>query len=298
METIMTKLNYIMKFVLTITFACFMFFNCNAQKTVYDKDNKKLSYQKEDLDLIFQDAKIEIPQKEGEEGEEGEEFALLTALIPTAIDLGFKIATNSLEKRQKKFSGEYTIQKSYLDAGKRNSNSKRTIPNIVFERKIQLKNSLENALKIVFQAESIKDFDGYIYYVKSIALDYSKAKTTEKSKLLDYTIEVKPIFFVAGEKKAQELYPITINSVAFGKNDYEELKYRTDIIPLPRDGVFSEVSIKVIETNPAKIKSEKILEMISTYKDDAKTIINNIIESKSSDDSGDDIDPNEVEGNP
>lgn len=278
-----------MKRILTILILGTMFFNSFAQKNVYDKNNKKLPYIKEDVELKFSESQIVIPQKEGEE------LAALASLIPSAIDLGFKIATNSLEKRQKKFSGEYSTQNSYLEAGNK------TIPNITFERKIILDSEYETALKIVLKAEKIDGIDGYYYYVESIDLYYSKAKTTGKSKMFDYTLEIKPTFYIDGEKKSQELHPISLSSIEFGENKFEKNKYRTDIIPLPKDGIFAEVSVKIIETNPAKVKADKILEIYNNYKDDAKTIINNFIKTvepeSSSDENGEDVDPNEGDGN-
>jgi len=277
-------------FTLTLILSV-MFFSMNAQKIVYDKNNKKIDYQKEDSELKLTESKIKIEQKASQE-------LGFAALIPTAIDLGFKIATKELEKRQKKFSGEYSNQNSYLNAGNR------SIADIEFIRKVQIKKNLETAIQIKLKAVQIDNIDGYYYYVESINLKYSKAKTTSKSRMFDYTIEIKPIFFVDGEKKSQELSPIKLTSIEFGDNVLEKNKYRTDIIPLPKGSFFAEASIKIVETNPAKVKADKILEIFNSYKDEAKTVINNFVksdDSDSSEDSGnagdDDSDDNEQDGN-
>lgn len=250
-----------------------MFFNLQAQKVVYNKDNEKKKYVKEEVTLTLTDSNVDIPQKPQQEL-----AATLASLIPTAIDLGFKITQNVLEKRQKKFSGEYTAQTSYLNAGGKK------VPNIELKREIDLGNGLEDALIINLQAKKIKDLDGFIYYVKSIKLNYSKAKTTSKSKMFDYSIEIKPTFFVDGEKKSQDLSPITLNSIEFGDKIYNDEKYRTQIIPLPKGAYFSDLSIKIVETNPDKVKADKVLEIFNTYKDDAKTVINNFIKKEESSD--------------
>lgn len=269
------------KSLLTLTL-CLMFFNLSAQKKVYSKENKKISYKTEKLSLNLIESTIEIPQKEGEE-------VGLAALIPTAVDLGFKITTSILEKRKEKFSGEYSTQNSYLEAGNK------TIPDIEFKRMIDDK----LALRILLKAKQIEKVDGYVYYIEEIELNYSKAKTTNKSRLFDYTLEIKPTFFVSGEKKAQELNPLSINSIKFGKTTFEEAEHRTSIIPLPKDGMFSEISVKVVETNPAKVRAEKILEIYNNYKEEAKTIVNNFIKTENSSDSEteENADPNETEGN-
>ena len=52
------------------------------------------------------------------------------------------------------------------------------------------------------------------------------------------------------------------------------MKHRTDIIPLPKNGVITEVSLKITETNPRKVNAERIKDAWTDHKDDVKTIIN------------------------
>lgn len=270
----------------TLTLILFtMFFSLNAQKTVYNSDNVKLTFKKEKSELCLEESDIKIPQKESQE-------VGFSSLIPTAVDLGFKIATNALEKRQKKFSGEYSNQTSYLKAGNK------SIPNIEFKREVEIDDTFEDSFTIKLLAVKIENLDGFYYYVDSLNLKYSKAKTTSKSKMFDYTIEIKPTFFVDGEKKSQELSPIKLTSIEFGKTELDAHKYRTEIIPLPKGSSFAEVSIKIVETNPAKVKADKILETYNTYKDDVKTVINNFVKTEDSSSSDDEnSDPNETDEN-
>jgi hypothetical protein len=118
---------------------------------------------------------------------------------------------------------------------------------------------------------------GFVYQVKSINLEYSAAKTTRKSGKFDYTIELKLNYIVDGEKKSVDLSPIAISSVSFGANSFDNLKHRSDIIPFVLNSFVTEVSLKVIETNPEKVRAEKILSIWNDQKDDAKTIINNFL---------------------
>ncbi len=246
-------------------------FNLFSQTNVYDSIGKKTKYKREDIDLIFLERDIQIPKKTQQEGI----AAIAAAAVPTLIDLGFKITTNVLESRVKKFSGEYQVQKSYLQAGGGK------IPSLTFIRKVRTGNE-NTALKIVLEPKEIENASGFVYYVSSMELFYSKARWKNKHNGLDYSIEIIPTFLVDEEKKSQELAPINLTGIRFGKHVFsaDEAKYRTGFIPLPKDGLFLDAAIKIVEVNPAKIKAEKILEIYNKYKDDAVTIINKILPSK------------------
>lgn len=71
--------------------------------------------------------------------------------------------------------------------------------------------------------------------------------------------------------------PIAISSVKFKGNEYPDSKLRTDIIPMPGGAIMTEISLKIVESNPLKIRAEKILSVWNTYKDSTKTIINNFL---------------------
>ena len=296
-----------------IKFAIIMgLFSSYAQNKVYNKSGDGKSIAKELNTLIFSESNVPFP-------EELEESGLIATLIPSIVDLGFKIATTELEKRKKKFTYEYSLSRSYLNAGKKFPISlqqdkpdgtketitvhRRVVPNFIFERKIKLKDgALETAFKVSFKAMEVEGADGFIYYIDDILLNKSGAKTTAKNFLMDYSFEIKPTLMILNdkkkyEKKVQELSPITLKMIDFGANSNTELRalfatkeYRTEIIPLSREGRFAELSLKIIETNPAQVNIEKVLETINTYKEDAKTIINNIIDSKKEDEEGGETD--------
>lgn len=246
-------------------------FNLFSQTTVYNSSGKKTDYVREDIDLVFQERDIPIPKSNNREGI----AAVVAAAVPTLIDLGFKITTNVLESRVKKFSGEYQVQKSYLQAGGGK------IPSLTFIRKVKTGND-STALKIVLEPKEIENASGFVYYVSSIELWYSKARWKSKHNGLDYSIEIIPTFLVDKEKKSQELAPINLTGIRFGKHVFssDEAKYRTAFIPLPKGGLFLDAAIKIVEVNPAKIEAEKILEIYNKYKDDAVTIINKILPSE------------------
>lgn len=259
-----------------------MWFPLRAQKNVFDGTGKKSAYVKEDVDLIFAPSAVLIPKSEGPE------LAPLISLAPTLVDIGFKIANNFLEKRQKEYSGEYNLERSYLEAGVAGPEGKVTVPNFTFQRMVQLedKSGETLAFQLALKAEKLEGLDAFYYYVDTITLIYAKARTGRKDNTLDYTIELKPVFIINGEKKVLELSPIYLPSMAFGTHSMKKSKYRTTIIPLPKNAYFSDLALKIVETNPAKVNVEKVLELFNSYKDEAKTIINNFLPAADSSSTG------------
>lgn len=83
---------------------------------------------------------------------------------------------------------------------------------------------------------------------------------------------------VNGELKVIDLAPIVISAQPFEElKSFEEKKHRSDIIMLPKGGFITQISIKVVETNPKKVRAEKIASLWNDYKDEAKTVINNFL---------------------
>jgi len=257
-----------MKNLFLILTANIMLFNVQAQNKIYNNSGNE-SFAKEEIEIYFEKSTIKFPQEKGTEM-----AASLIALLPTVVDVAFQLTTSSIEKNVKKFTAEYSKQKSYLDAGTD------TVPNFKIKRTLELGDGTKdvNAVEISFKAKKIKGFsNGIVYYIEYIDLNYASAKTKGNKNNLDYSIEIKPTFLVNGEKKVQELSPITVSSVEFNKNVFDTLKHRTDIIPLPEGGKFTELSLKIVETNPKKVRAEKILSFWNDNKESAKTIVNNFL---------------------
>ncbi len=274
-------------FFLTLIFST-MLFNLNAQSKVFDDKGNSHKIHNEEVDLIFGDinAGVSFP------GAVGVQSFSLAALIPTAVDLGFKTISEALKKREQSFTGEYDVQKSNVNV------SVAKVPaSITFIRKVGLGNktnsSLSEALKITLSAKPITDLTGAMYFViDDLKLTYSKARTKQDYNKLDYNISLKLSFLVTdkdgnSEKKAIDLNPIKIPYVAFNSGTpFPVDKYISDIILLPKGGRLAEVSMKIVESNPAKIQAERISALFEEHKDTAKTIINNILPETKSDGGG------------
>lgn len=122
---------------------------------------------------------------------------------------------------------------------------------------------------------------GFVYSVDNITLKYSSAKFRKKDSGLDYTIEAKLTLLIDNEKKVIDISPIAISSVKFKENTLNKKEKRSDIIMSQNGALLTEVSLKIVETNPEKVRAEKILSTWNNYKDSTKTIINNFLPKQS-----------------
>jgi hypothetical protein len=238
-----------------------------SQKRFYDANHQKDDFTSEEIDLTFEASKVNLPS---------EEIApVLAAAIPLVLDFGFKTTTKILEKKVKEFSAEYSKSNSYLGASE-------FPPIITFSRKITSEKTTDLAPALTIKLEPVKAGDGllgrYIYYnVTNLDLIYSAAKSTQRFPTLDYTIELKLDYVVGGERKNLDLKPIVISSVKYANNTFVADKHRSEFIALPEKSIILGASIKVVETNPGKVRAEKILSAWNDNKEGARTIINTFL---------------------
>jgi hypothetical protein len=257
---------------------------------VYSNYKNKAWFIAEDLDIIFFIDDKSAFKLDPKPLTKPSARALATSsplkILPNVVDICFRLISSMLENRKNKFAAEYTKQKSNLSAGDG------TIPDFYVIRDIILDGppkEKETALKICFRVFKFDKIKGFCYYIDYIDLHYSSAKPTRSHQTFDYTIELKPTLLIDGSKKVQELSPLVISSIGIGKTSYDAqpFKQRTDIIPLPDGATLTEISIKVIESNPVKIRVEKILSIWNNNKDSVKTIINNFLPKEKEKEKGD-----------
>lgn len=242
-----------------------------SQKICFDKSGNKSKYYSEDVDIEFGSSLIVNESiKTNKASQPGSLSSQILTLLPAVIDIGFKLITSSLKDRIKKFSAEYNAQKSYLEAGSG------IIPTIDFNRKIKINRSSEEltALHVSLKPIPVNELSAFVYVVDKINLGYSSAKYRGKNEVLDYSIQITPTFWTGKEMKPFELAPIVISSKEFGESTYIDNKYRSGVIPIADGSVLVQISVKIVESNPSKIKSEKVLELWNENKEDVKTIIN------------------------
>lgn len=258
-----------------------------AQNTVYNKDGTKSKFTSEDIDILFETNGIQ---------KSGAEAGAILSILPTVVDVAFGLTTKALENKVKKFTAEYSKKKSHLNA------ASGIIPNFKFERKVTIRGNESTALSISFEAYEVSGINGFIYYVKSIELNYSAAKFKSSSNNLDYVIEIKPTLLLEnGESQTLESGDIVISSVKFETKNFTDKKYRSNIMSIPEGAVLTGINIKIVETNPSKTRAEKVLSIWNDNKENVKTIVKEFIpkEEEEADSTGnsDEENNNENDGN-
>lgn len=123
-------------------------------------------------------------------------------------------------------------------------------------------------------------------YIQTIILYsphcYSAAKVTSRSKVLDYIIDLElTVIDTTGVKSAIKVGPIVIPSVQFHSPDSlfkgMDAKYRSNVLQFPANGVLTDVGITIIETNPLKVRAQKILSLWKANQTDIRRIVDLII---------------------
>jgi hypothetical protein len=154
------------------------------------------------LDLAFTNSEIKFPEGGSAETLVG---ATSTAILPTLVNVAFELGTSALETRYKKFTSEYSIQKSNLNA------ANKLVPEFILERNLVLKKTTEftNALKIGFRVKEVpiidsNDLESFIFFIDEILLYYSSAIAESEESRFDYIIEIKPTFLFNKEKKSSK----------------------------------------------------------------------------------------------
>lgn len=245
-----------------------------CQSNFYKQDGTKISVIGEQATLTFTENNIPIPEKVVEAG-----FAetLIASLLPGFIDLGFKITTDIIEKNLKKFTSEFSARNTYI-------NDKQYISGFQVQRKIVHKEGgkKEDALVMEFIPKPVGT-NTFVFALESISVPYSGAKSKKGYNRNDYTLEIKVTYYDGKEKKEQTSAPIAVQLVEIASGGSYELKdgskylYMSDKFPLNADFTISEVSVKIIETNTAKVKAERIKSNYDKYSDDAKETAKNIV---------------------
>lgn len=262
-----------MKTILTIALLTISTFGF-CQSKFYQKDGKKFSVIGEQATLTFTDSVIPIPEKVHEAG-----FVapLIAALLPGFIDLGFKITTDIIEKNLKKFTSEFSARNTY-------TNDTNYVSGFKVERKIMLKEAekKENAFVMEFIPKQVGS-NAFVFGLEKISVPYSGAKTKKGYNRNGYTVEIKVTYYDGKEKKEQTSAPIAVQLVEINSVGSFELKdgskhlYLSDKFPLNADFVISEVSVKIVETNTAKVKAEMIKSIYDKYSDNAKESAKSIV---------------------
>jgi len=259
-----------------------------GQSKFYAKDGTAISIIGEETRILFDDQtkQFEIAG------------AAIAALLPSVVDLGFKIAADQIDRKLEKYTSEFSASNTYLGPAAK-------IPDFTIRRQFIRKGSSEkeDALSFTFKPLFPNGAtNSFVYVLTDVQVDYSGAKVKKGYPYNDYAIELKVTFFTDGKKETQELSVKSIQLIEVQKADDIEVVvdknflYVSDKIPIGEGFQIAEISVKIVETNTAKVRAEQFKKIYDTYKDDAKTIINNIIEQTQGEEEGGGEDGGEAAG--
>lgn len=164
-------------------------------------------------------------------------------------------------------------------------NEKNCISSFKVQRQIVLKDKSTKTDAFEMEFIPIEVGNTFVFAIDNIAVPYSGAKSKIGYNFNDYTVEIKVSYFDGKEKKEQTSAPISLQlfEIGSGTNTYplkdanSNYLYLSDKFPLNPDFTISGVSVKIIETNTAKVKAERIKSIYDKYADDVKGAANNIV---------------------
>ena len=230
-----------------------MVLNFSNRFVAYNSSKKKLNYKKEYSNIEFVNSEIEIPTT----GVQLESFKVSSELIEKVVVSSIKIVKNYLEKRVKRFVFQYSRKATNIQAGTFR------VPKIIFTNNIYLNGAYEESLKIELSPLLLKGTSSFVYELDNIMLKYSKALTSKWSNVFDYNIKLTLFFLKGNEIIKRELDPLVIQSVGFNKNTFNGQNIQTSIIKIQDDACLIEVMLDVVETNPAKVNTESIINLLN-----------------------------------
>lgn len=248
-----------------------------CQTRFYQTEGKKISVYGEQTRLTFTKEKaIPILLYTEQEQEMNIQESLVLSLIPSLIDLGFKITSDLIDKNLKKYTCEFSVRNTFMD-------TENYISSFYIKKSILLKNNSNMMEAFSISIVPIKvDENTFVFAIDKILTTYSGAKSKSGYNLNDYIIEIKVSYFDKTEKKEQTSSPITLQLLKIGDSAYtlkegNTYLFVTDKFPVSADMKISEVSVKIVETNTAKVKAEKIKATYDNYSEDVKGEVKNII---------------------
>lgn len=258
-----------------------------GQAKFYNAKGEKTKIIGEETVLFFPDAnKCSIPSPDDATTKSVGAAAVIATLLPSAIDLGFKGIGKLIEKNTKSFAGEFSARTPYLKSGSA------FISQFDVYRTILIKGEKQKDTAFIARIVplEIKGENTFVFAVKELDVRKSGAKIKTNYDYNDYTIEIKVTYYnrKAKEKKEMTSSPISIQLKQVGEKEVyfsgcelsaikPKPQYLSDKFPINPDFIISEIAVKVTETNPYKIKSEKIKNLYDESSDSLKEMAGKVI---------------------
>ncbi len=257
---------FITTFLLTISLLNY------GQTTFYKANGEKVKVIGEQTTLKFNSISLSVDKPEKFAG------TLIASLLPSIIDLGFKVSSDIIENNLQKYTNDFSARNTYR-------NSDFYISGFEISRKVLKKgeSNTTEAFNLSVVPLQVND-NTFVFAVDNILTMLSGAKSKPGLNYNDYMIEIKLTYFNGKEKKEQSSSPINISMLSIDQKNYgvknetpDEYLYVSDKFPFNPEYSISEVSVKIIETNSSKVRAEKIKNSYDKYSEDIKDIAKNII---------------------
>lgn len=242
---------------------------CPAQRKAYLKDGTKLQVVSETASLTFHDPTVDFKPKDPLRTPES---ALLATVLTTLVDAGFSYLDSALKRNVEAYSSEFSAHQIYADQ------SGHMVPSFTVQRLVLTKENKPCTLTLKFEAVGVQaeKLRACFYQLKEFTVTGSRAKVKPED-LLDYSIEIKPIFFTiqSGERKKEMvgLKPLQLTSAPWEGAGIGDRLLCTDLFLIPPDGVFVELDVKVTETNPRKVKAQWVLDQWTKHQENVKSVV-------------------------
>lgn len=245
--------------------------NCFAQFKNYQVRNKKVNCEKSLSDISV--LKIEEVSTLREiANSEQEDFSVTSELTTFLIGKVAKIPeyiTQYLQKRKLKFTANYDAKNTLTF-----TSSKKCLPKLTFERYFFKKNNKkEKALSLVLQPELVQNDKYLAFKVQDLDYSFSKARLKKKASRINLLVEI-TLVYAKNSKESEILEKTESKSAAIIiPTSLSNESQNIDIISTKLSDVFiadniSEISVKITEINPYKLKLEELESFIKDNNED------------------------------
>lgn len=254
-----------------IVMLSFLSWNVSGQMKNYAADGQAVKTYAEYCVLEISDSDVKYPPPPASAAaDKGRSTILpiLAAILPSVFSLGEKLITNGIKKNLKRYVAEYSARQTLLEH--------QFLPRVDLRRDVYLSRDAEPTPVLSIQLVPRQDPSSQAYFVfevDSVKLLYAKAKVNNRSPLLSLLIEIELTFLTTtGEKVKQKSAPIALPPMRPGKSvSLKGKKLYSDRFTL--NNTFSEISVRVVETNTAKTRLEDLQETVDTIGPDIKTLV-------------------------
>lgn len=250
----------------------FLSWNVSGQVKNYAAGGHSIKTIAEYCRLDVSDSSTKYPVAVADDKARAAWLPILAAIVPAAFGLGEKLVSNSIKGNLKRYSAEYSARQICPKS--------EFLPTLTLQRQVYLpgKTDPEKAMSIELIPQLDQGSSPYFWFeIGTVHLHYAKAKANERRPLLNLLVEIELTFLTSsGEKVKQKSAAIALPPLSAGqtvslKND----KLYSDKFTL--NNTLSEINVRVLETNTAKIRLENLKETVDTLGPDVKTLTQTLI---------------------